>query len=212
MNDIEYSKMRLEKILASQKLNYNPYKVSDKELIQTFNSFTWGNSFEITDCVIVSFKEIRRLEWINPFDALVYTLGSWSNEEVISINRFLDEINANDSKMTLRTTLDGKSFDSRQQVKLLVGKTVLISHYIQGKNSWGNFSNAYNMHTLSVDVEMDSKIIKTETYKSNIKMLQRLLRYPECSDYIFCNKSLFDIETPIKQKIDFIKAFPNVNK
>ena len=39
MNDIEYSKMRLENILASQKLNYNPYKVSDKELIQTFNKY-----------------------------------------------------------------------------------------------------------------------------------------------------------------------------
>lgn len=33
MNDLEYSKMRLENILVSQKLNYNPYKVSDKELI-----------------------------------------------------------------------------------------------------------------------------------------------------------------------------------
>ena len=39
MNDIEYGKMRLENILASQKLNYNPYKVSDKELIQTFNKY-----------------------------------------------------------------------------------------------------------------------------------------------------------------------------
>ena len=39
MNDIEYSKMRLENILTSQKLNYNPYKVSDKELIQTFNKY-----------------------------------------------------------------------------------------------------------------------------------------------------------------------------
>lgn len=143
---------------------------------------------------------------------MVYTLGSWSNEEVILINRFLDEIKANDSKKTLRTTLNGKSFDSRQQVKLLVGKTVLISHYIHGVNSWGNFSNAYSMHTLSGDVEIDSKIIRTETYKSKIKMLQRLLRYPECSDYIFCNKSLFDIETPIRQKIDFIKTFPNIDK
>ena len=212
MNKLEYSKMRLKNILASQKLNYNPYKVSDKELIQTFNSFTWGNSFEITDCVIISFKEIRRLEWINPYDALVYTLGSWSNEQVISINRLLDEIKANDSKKTLRTTLDGKSFDSRQQVKLLVGKTVLISHDIQGVNSWGNFSNAYTMHTLSGEVKIDSKIIRTETYKSKIKMLLRLLKYLECSDYIFCDKSLFDIETPIKQKIEFIKTFPNVNK
>ena len=39
MKDIEYGKMRLENILASQKLNYNPYKVSDKELIQTFNKY-----------------------------------------------------------------------------------------------------------------------------------------------------------------------------
>lgn len=212
MNDIEYSKMRLEKILASHKLNYNPYKVSDKELIQTFNTYTWSNSFEITDCVIISFKEIRRLEWINPFDALVYTLGSWSNEQIISINRFLDEIKANDSKKTLQATLDGRSFDSKQQVKLLVGRKVLISHYIKGVDTWGNCRNAYSMHTLSGDVEADSKIIRTETYKSKIKMLQRLLEYPECSDYIFCNRSLFDIKTPIMQKIDFIKTFPSVNK
>lgn len=212
MNDIEYSKMRLEKILVSHKLNYNPYKVSDKELIQTFNSYTWGNSFEITDCVIISFKEIRRLEWIKPYEALVYSLGSWSNEQVISINRFLDVIKANDSKETLQATLDGKSFGSKQQIKLLVGKKVLISHYIQGVDSWGNFRNAYSMHTLSGDVETDSKIIRTETYKSKIKMLQRLLKYPECSDYIFCDRSLFDIETPIRRKIDFIKIFPTFNK
>lgn len=62
--------------------------------------------------------------------------------------------------------------------------------YIQGVDSWGNFRNAYSMQTLSGDMQIDSKIIRTETYKSKIKMLQRLFQYPECSDYIFCIFSL----------------------
>lgn len=208
MNNLEYSKMRLEKILMSQKLNYNPYKVSDKELIQTFNTYNWGNSFEITDCVIMSFKEIRRLEYINPYNALVYTVGTSSDEQIISINRFFDEIKANDSREKLYSTLDGRPFVSKQQIELLLGKRILVTHCISGINSWGKHCNAYSMYLLSGDVDKDSKIIRIESYKAKIKMLYRLLRYPECSDYIFCNKTLFDIESPIREKIDLIKRFP----
>ena len=212
MNEIEYSKMRLEKILASHKLNYNPYEVSNEELIQTFNTYTWGNSFEITDCVIMVFKELRKCEWINPFDAIVYTLGTSSYENIISINRFFDEIVANDSKEKLYTTLDGRPFLSKQQIKSLIGKKILVSHTLGGIDSWGKYRNAYFMHTLHDDANKDSKIIRLETYRSKITMLKRLLQYPECWEYLSCNKSLFDIETPIRQKIDFIKTFPNIDR
>lgn len=211
MNDLEYSRMRLEKILSSRKLNYNPYEVSNEELIQTFNSFTWGNSFEITDSVIMNFTEIRKLEWINSFEALVYTLGSWSDEHIISINRFFDDIKANDSHKNIYTILNGRPFSSIKEIKNLVGKKVLVTHCIGGNDTWGKSRNAYFMHTLHDDIAKDAKIIRSESFKSKLEMLNRLLQYPESCDYLNCTKSLFDLETPIKEKIEMIKKYPYRN-
>lgn len=210
MNDIGYSKMRLERILSSTKLNLNPYKLQNLDLIETLNNYIWGNSFEIVDCMIARFIEIQNIDWINPFKAIIYKIGDSEYEDFIPINRFIYGMKANDSGEDIYFSLNGHRFLSYQQVESLIGKRVFISHYIWGTDIWGKSRAVWRMHSLSDDLEHDAEVIRCEFSKAKIEMLTRMLNYPECSDYLFCDKNLFDIKTPITLLIEKIKNMSNV--
>ncbi len=82
-NDIEYSRNRLISILASRRLIFNPYSVSDKSLLKIVYNASWGNEFNITQAVVMNFTRLRSFDNWRKFDGIYARVGN-SCDEVLT--------------------------------------------------------------------------------------------------------------------------------
>lgn len=208
-NDLAYSKERLEKLLSSRRLIFNPYKVSDEQLLEICQNADWGGENDLTDSVIVNFTKFRETGDARKFDGVYMTVGRDPEEVFIHASIFLYGVTANDSIRPERSYWNKKRICNHDDIKRLVGKRAFVSRRIQGVGINGNARVAYRMYRLWGDLRKDAAIIREAICFSKIEMLERVLEYPDCRHYLSCKKGFFDYEPRIRSAIEIIRNYPN---
>lgn len=69
-NDLEYSQRRLDLILNRRRLRFNPYKVSDRKLLDYAWEGTWGEPEDLTQMVVMTFTRLREVDDYRKFDGV----------------------------------------------------------------------------------------------------------------------------------------------
>lgn len=207
-NDLSYSKKRLETILSRRRLLFNPYAVSDKRLIELLPTVGWGNEFDLTQLVILKFTRLR-MEPKGRFPGGIFMdVGNLYADVFVPAGVIKSGVTANDSLHKERSMLGRRKLRSDSDLETLVGETVFVSHTIRGV--WNcNGKIAYRMHRLRGNLEKDARIIRETICSAKIEMLERLLAYPECPDYLDCSRNLFDYETPVLRAMEVIRKYPD---
>lgn len=209
-NDLEYSRQRLINILSSSRLRFNPYSVSDKRLIEIVRASGWGDEFDITQAVIMTFTRLRNTNNWKKFDGIYATIGNSTDEVFIPSNTFIFGVTANDTLRRERSIIGKTPIRTEIDVAKLTGKTVFVSRVIRGVNIFGSNKVSYRMHRLKDNLEKDAKIIREAMCDAKIEMLERIINYPQCPDYLSCRKDFFDYTSHINKAIDVIRKFPEL--
>lgn len=209
-NDLEYSQRALDAILSSRRLIFNPYTVSDSRLIGIVENSTWGGRYDITQAVVMTFTRLRRVAGPKEFDGIYFRLGLSPSESLIPASAIRYGVTANDTAQRVRHTCGSRVFRHDKDVEWLVGKRVFISRIIHGYDIPGHDQVAYRMHRLCGRPEKDAAIIREAMCSAKIEMLERILKYPEGSDYLSCRRGFFDYEPRIRRAIDIISRYPEI--
>lgn len=207
-NDLEYSRQRLDRIMGSARLRFNPYRVSDERLLEIVDAGYWGDEYDLTQILTMTFTRLREVNDSRKFDGIYMRIGLQEEEVFIPTGTFTHGVTANDTVRNERSRIGKKSIRNENDVASLVGKRVFVSHVIRGVNMFGAPKCAYRMRRLSGKPAKDAELIRHAIIESKIEMLERVLSYPESPDYLSCRKNLFDYESRILRAISLIRQFP----
>lgn len=206
-NDLDYSRKALEAILSSRRLIFNPYTVSDSRLIEIVERAYWGNQFDLTQAVIMTFTRLRNVPGPNEFDGIYFKLGRQPGESLIPAWWIYNGISSNETASMVRHTCDKRILRNPRDVAWLVGKKVFISRVIRGYSIRLTPMVAYRMHRLCGKTHKDAAKIREAMCSAKIEMLERILTYPECVDYLSCSRGFFDYEPRIRRAIEIISHY-----
>lgn len=208
-DDLAYSMARLDRIMGRRRLSLNPYTLSDRRLMELARSTGWGNAYDITQFVILTFTRLREAPDWRPFDGIYMRVGEAPEEVFLTAKALTSGVSANDSTRRERTVVDKRILRKAEDVAWLEGKTVFMSRTLRGLNLYGGYSVVYRMHRLRGDTSRDAATIRRAMCAAKTEMLGRILEYPECPDYLDCSKGFFDYGTRIRRALELISRFPD---
>ena len=208
-NDLEFSKKRLDAIMSRRRLSFNPYSVSDSQLMYIASNTGWGDALDITQIVTIHFTRLRKTsDWRN-FDGIFMRPATVQEEIFIPSSTLINGVTANDTVSRERSWIGKRPIRNSKDIESLRGHSYVISRLIRGVNIFGSYKAAYKMHRLFGKTSRDAAIIRSAMCESKIEMLERIIAYPESPDYLSCRKGFFDYESRIRHAIELINRFPD---
>lgn len=210
LNNLENSTMRLNAFLSSRRLIFNPYSVSDRNLLRIVHRSGWGGEFDIVQAVVMTFTRLRPVTGVREFDGIFFRLGEDPTESFIYSSAFTYAPTAFDSLRQERSMVNNRRITNADHVAALVGKRYFISRIIHCRNGRGYHTPAYKMIRLKGNIGKDAQAIRRSMCEAKIEMLQRILDHPECDRHLNCSRDFFDYRTPILRTIDMISHYPDI--
>lgn len=207
LNDPDHSRQRLDKILSSKRLTFNPYLVSDERLLEIVENTGWGDEYDIVEAVTLTFTRLHPVADVRRFNGLCFTLGHRPEESLISTYSLIYGATAFDSLVRERTTVNHKRITNSRHVESLAGERVFISRIIRGRNIRGEHRCAYKMTKLSGKIVKDAAEIRKAMCGAKIEMLNRILAYPDCDLYLNCSPDFIDYRGRILRAIRIIESW-----
>lgn len=206
-NDVEYSRRRLDLILSRRRLIFNPYTVSDKRLMEIVEQGSWGDEYDVTQIVTLTFTRLReRNDW-RRFDGIFFRVGNDTSEGLLPKSALLYPITANDTLKQERSVIGKKTIRNEADIEALVDKTVFVSMTVKGHDLHANNRAAYRMHRLWGKEKKDANTVRAAMIRAKIEMLERIIANPQSSEFLDCIKGLFDYESRIRHAIEVIKRY-----
>lgn len=194
--------------MGRRRLRFNPFRVSDRQLLEYAWQGRWGEPDDLTQMVIMAFTRMREVEDCRKYDGLYVRIGDSEEEIFLSRHRLLEPVTAHDTIKQTRSIYGTRTISNDKDVLNLVGKTVFVSRIIHGYTIHGTGAAAYRMHRLWQDPGKNATIIRQVMCEAKIEMLQRVLDYPESPLHLSCSKGLFDYETPIRHFMEAVQHYP----
>lgn len=207
-DDPEHSIMIFNRIMSRRRLSFNPYSVSDHELLNLISSVGWGCSLDLTQMIVMTFQRLRESKGIKRYDGVFVSINANRTEAFIPMHVFIHGITAADSLLKERSWIGKKRIRHLEDIEKLIGSKVFVSRTIIGFDIAGNTRLAYRMNRIKGKIHEDAEMIRMSMIDAKIEMLERLLNYPE---YLLnCRKGIIDYETRVQNAINIIKNFKNV--
>lgn len=207
LNDLQNSRQRLERILSSRRLIFNPYTVSDQRLMEIVSKAGWGNEDDIVEAVVMTFTRLRTVPDVRGFDGVYAKIGQCQDETFIHAGTYTNGITAFDSLTKERSMIGKLRITNVSHVASLVGKRVFVSRIIRGRDPYCNYRPAYRMTRLTGNLARDAAAVRNAMCEAKIEMLLRVLAYPECSHYLNCSHDFFDYKIRILRAISVIEGY-----
>lgn len=207
VNDLQNSLKRLDIILSSPRLIFNPYTVSDERLLYIVENADWGGMDDIVEAVVLTFTRLNPVEGLRRFNGIFVRQGNRPGESFIPTSALVYGATAFDSVRPARCSIGKQRITNAGHVESLVGKRVFVSRAIRGRAINGDFRRAYKMTRLKGNVAKDAEAIRAAMCEAKIEMLQRVIDYPEWEYHLNCSRDFFDYRTRILQAINIIRSW-----
>lgn len=202
---------RLEAILTDKVLRFNPYSVSDEELLACAGRGWWRPFPALTQMVIFHFLDIRDVptRGKHTFEAIFYRMGDSEREYCIPLSYFTHTVSHHSSKHPHRSQMNGRNI-SPSVVPKMVNRTYFVSHAIVGHGKVGQLKLAYRMQQLRGSVSAQADAIRQQMMRSKTAMLEEVLNYPESPVYLGYKGPEFDHAPLIQAAMATFSTYPNV--
>ncbi len=202
------AKERLELILSNRLLRFNPYRVSDDELVACAKRGYWLKWPSITQMLIFHFQEIKIVHNTQTYYGLFFKVGQKSEAVHYGIYSFSRPMTHLVSLKPIWMTLNGKRVIP-SNIDKLVNREVFVSHTINCRRLSGKLMQSYQLHLLPKNENRWAGIIRKSMMQSKIAMLEEVLEYPSHPDYLAYTGKSFDFRTPIINAIEKIRKYPD---
>lgn len=208
LRDVESYRERLALFLADRCLLFNPYLVSDEQLVDAAGRQKWRGPFSLTQMVILKFLRVESEGCAcGTRERIIYTVGDTNQKFCERMETFTYPQTAGDSLRQVRHTFNGRKITHHRHVCNLVGKRVFVSRNIITCTPYG-FGKVMSMHRLTGDVAKDARTMREAMIDARLEMLGRLLAYPEFQFYLDGTPSApVDIQTPISNLMSQISSY-----
>lgn len=202
----EEAKARLEAILSDKVMRFNPYLVSDEELLACAERGRWRGFPALTQMVVYHFGEIRPVVTARKFDALFYRVGNAPDEHYFPLGQLTGQISHHALRHQERVQVNGKNV-TRAAVLNLQNRSFFVTHAIPGFYGMKTNAMAYKMFRLYGSPEKRAAMIRQQMCQSKIDMLLEVLHHPESPFYLGYYELDFDYVTPIRNAIAAISRY-----
>lgn len=209
-NDLEYSQSRLDRLLSSRRLIFNPYTVSDRRLLYIIERTEWGDEFDLVQAVVMTFARLRTVNDYRGYDGIYAKVGPYDGEAFIYASSMAYGVTADDSLHRERSMIGKKRITNHDHIASLVGKRVFVSRKIAGSGLRSYQQCTYKMTKLSGNEAKDAAAVRKAMCEAKIEMLNRILENPNCEQYLNCSKDFFDYRARILRAIRIIEGYPLV--
>ena len=216
---VENASYRLAQLLNDKVLIFNPYTVTDDELIKCAERGYWRPFPALTQMLVFHFHDIRTITDHHTFDAIFYRVGNSEKEYYFPVNSLINGATYRPTRRRLRNMIGKQRITNQSQIENIQNKSFFVSHGLPGYNkTLNNPRIIYQMHRLWGTRSNIARIIREAMIKSKITMLNELLEHPYCPEYLACPRYLITYEPIIRdliadiQKYHCVQAVPATSK
>ncbi len=206
--DPVYSQQALERMLGKPLLRLNPYRISDTDLLEIAWNGNWGDEFDLTQMVILTFTRRRETPKEPFYDGLYVKLGRSDEEIFIPRSRLIHRATALDTLHQVRNLYGKKQLRDDEDLLKLIGKTVFVSRIIHCRDYYGRHKPAYRMHRLWGKPEKDATIIRQAMCEAKTEMLQRQLDMIRRMNISGSRPDLLPYRDRILRALSIIRSYP----
>ena len=197
---------RLDRILSDKLLLFNPYRVSDAELVECAYRGYWLPWPSLTQMVVFHFQDVRYIPKGDTYEAVFFRVGNSPNEYSHRVGRFTYPMLHIVSKEQIWMTLNGRHL-TPSLINRLEHKDIFVSHALQC-HLCQRVNPSYRMNILSGSVNRKASVIRKSMISSKIAMLEEVMKFPSHPYYLAYGGQTFDYQTPIRHMIDKISLYP----
>lgn len=205
---VEEAQQRLEAILADKVLRFNPYRVSDEELVACAERARWRPFPALTQMAIFHFLDIRTLRTNHEFDAIFFRIGNSAEEHYFPLGNLIYSIAHHATKFPERTQINGKNI-TRSNIAKIQNRSFFVSHAVPGSRFLTVTMLAYKMYRLKGSIAERAETIRQQMCQSKVLMLEEILNHPTSPCYLGNGALSFDYATPIRAAIQSITKYPD---
>lgn len=201
---------RLRSILNDKVLQFNPYLVDDKPLIDCAMRGYWREFPALTQMMIFTFTDIRKIKTpAYSYEAVYFKIGNSPKEYYIPMATFILGISYRANRLRERQMIGKQRVTNYSMVVEMIGKSYFVSHALKGRSQIGEKEGlAYHMSRLWGSQTNQAKIIRSAMTAAKIYILEEVMKYPFNLDYLACPRSLIDYKPEILQAIEKFRRYP----
>lgn len=203
---------RLRAILGNKILRFNPYGVNDDTLLSCVERAVWQPWPALTQMVVFHFRDIRKMVWKCPYEAIFFHVGECEHETKLPLSFLTDRVTYIATRRQMHVTVDGRPITNDSMVERLCGKDYFISHALRAEMPNGKKALAYRMFRLKGSDHDKAEKIRQSMMESKVIMLQEILAHPHCTEYLQCSRDFIDYVGSIRHALDIISNFPAKQK
>lgn len=206
----EEARKRLDAILSDRLLWFNPYRVSDRELLDCAERGRWRPFPSVTQMIVYHFHDIRpTVSSISamPYDGIFYHLGDSKSESHFGVSSLLQTLTHRATRLPVWTLVNGRHLVP-SNIHNLKGKDIFVSHALCCDYPRDGIHQAYRMHSLYGSESKRAATIRESMCVAKLEMLGEILRYAVLPEYLGNTCRTFDHSTPLLNAMASIRRFP----
>ena len=200
------ARQRLDDILSNKLLWFNPYRASDRQLLDCAERGRWLTFPSLTQMLVYHFSDIRPITGSS--EGLFFRIGNTDEELHLGIYSLTHPITHIVMKNPMWTLINGRHLVG-SSIHTLEGKDCFISHALNGIRTSGAYGSVFRMNLLTGSETKRAATVRESMCEAKISMLNEVLRYPIHPDYLGNMCDTFDYRDPILRAIDAIRQFPS---
>lgn len=209
----EEARERLEAILADKLLWFNPYRISDRELLDCAERGRWLTFPSVTQMIVYHFHDIRMTrnrETGMLYEGLFYHLGDTDTESHFGVKSLIQTLTHRATRKPVWTLVNGRHL-VLSNIHTLEGRDMFVGHALCCDHPGSGIRQAYRMHRLNGSESKRAATIRENMCEAKLEMLDEILRYAILPEYLGNACRTFDHATPLLNAMASIRRFAAVS-
>ena len=209
----EEARKRLDAILSDRLLWFNPYRVSDRELLDCAERGRWRPFPSVTQMIVYHFHEIRMTESREtgiPYEGLSFHIGDSETESYFGVGSLLRTLTHRATRKPVWTLVNGRHLVP-SNIHRLEGSDLFVGHAIYCDCPSDGIRQAYRMHRLYGSESKRAATIRESMCVAKLEMLGEILRHAVLPEYLGNTCRTFDHATPLLNAMASIRRFATVS-
>lgn len=202
---------RLNAILSDKVLRFNPYSVDDRVLLDCAERGRWMPFPALTQMVVFHFNDIHKEDRKYSYEAISLHIGNDTASTHLPVNALIGKYTYTATLTQRHTTIDGRPLTNYKMVEKIQRKDYFVSHTLPTRMINGRTFPAYRLFRLKGADNQKAETIRIAMTEAKLVMLNELLAYPYCPDYLRCSRHFIDYAAPIQAAIEAIRRFPTAS-
>lgn len=164
---------RLTEILSDKTLRFNPYNVTDSDLLACAERGRWKDFPSLTQMVVFHFHQLEKIKWKRTYDAIVCHIGDDSNELHIPVSTLTRDYTYLPTRRSVHSTLNNRPITNFGMVEKMQNRDFFVSHALYTRRIDDKVVPAYRLYRLKGSPESRADTIRKRMVEAKIGIFRK---------------------------------------